>query len=1034
MSVQDEAKKWIDNLQADGGLYGSWRLQVLEQKTRVVDKDADPVEMKQSPVRIRRFAKGIPRPLVDAAIRYLISLAPYTGVLYDGVPCEGTFVPVTTRWVRDDNVAVESGRADNRYTIIQDLVEISELDSLGVTTSESCSEVVTTEYVWDAASVGELPIDGAFSQGTTVSVQGVSRDSDGNINYAVVTRTAKTTVTGPTVQECDEFGTTTVTVWDNVYGEGVDGDPFRADTDREAADDGSGVKRRTLPCDHADGVVVTEQITRNDDCTYRIVHTEKTSNEVETEHSESSTIYEKVESDTTRATAVDNPIHVHPAEPSSADGTVNDVRVELRPDGKYDVVDRTRTERPVEGSTVETRKTLRGVRTTTKSRNQVAPVSGSGAGGALKIGESISNTKTDSGRYDTVHEVVAYESVGVVQADHRGTIFKDSVGVRRNEDGSYFSDSGPGGGVTFKPGSSHDVDDGVITDVSSTATEEGTFDNDRTVTTEHNREYAEIEYRKTLKSSRKTIIHRNRSRVTGPDDVVTEADVEKSLVPADGIIDENSNLKIGIGDKVRLTRTDGDRVDVILERVDLTDEVGVTGATSQPSKFDVVNTVTGNYPDYDSILNALYPKGPPDDFDFDKWDEFMSLGGSGDFELPSSTGSSKSISIQRTEEGTYDVTVTTKTAKGDGGGTTWSEQVSTPWEYKYTVHFRNVAPGRIYDVLGNFDDITKRQSAMAMYANTKAPTESPKDPNLYPGVSAGTNQYPGDFDVPRDKAHRRLVQLWDDGARPSSDTYRNFVTEDVWKQGLPWVETGYLGDANAGNKPGITVGGEPPNFSQLVSWKLTKWFSGHVDDFFASYHRGADGNIDATFNLNEWVTCIPDWTCPPSSHDVSVSISMNDLGYLDGSAVFTAKWSPESPGQEAVLGEGVYFAYRIGNVVMVSGRGFESLIRLWTYQHSFMTTTLGTLRSLFESRVDKMYPDKDDPVQQKYKERAMLFWDTAVSYRLVARGSSLSFDPITKSWHATMNCEGNTITSVQYMRTIESEFLDYVNSFPAEVK
>lgn len=1023
MDVKEEARKWIDDLQAGGGLYGSWRLQVLEQKTRVVDRDSGGDVMKQSPVRLRRFAKGIPRPLVDAAIRYLVSLAPYEGVLYDGVPCEGRFVPVRTRWVRDDDISVERNRADNRYTIIQDLVEIGELDSLGVTTSESCSEVTTTEYVWDAASVGELPIDGAFSQGTTVSVQGVSRDADGNISYAVVTRTAKTTVTGPTVQECDEFGTVTVTVWDNVYGEGTDDDPFRADTDRGADDDSLGIKRRTPPCDHGDGTIVTENVTRNEDCTYRIVHTEKSSNMVVTEHSMSSTIYEKVESDTTRATDVGGGIHVVPDAPDSAAGTVNDVKVELRPDGKYDVVDRTRTENSVDGSSVETRKTLRGVRTTTKSRSQIDPVTGSGEGGALRIGEYISNTKTDSGRYDTVHETVGPESVGTIQADHRGTIFKDSAGVRRNENESYFKDSD--GVVTFdKDGRKHDVDDGVITDVSSTATEEGTFDNDRTVTTEHNREYAEIEYVKTLKASRKSVTHRNRSRLGGKspvDDNVSEDSVMAALVDADGVFN-GGKLSLSVGDRVRLTRTDGDRVDVVLGRVDMSDPVGVIGATSQPTEFEIVNTVTGNYPSMDAILDAMYPGGIPADFDIDGWNEFMSLGGSGTFELPSKDGSLKSISVQMTEEGTYDVTVTTKTARGDGNGTTWNEQISTPWEYKYTVHFRNVSRDRLYDVLGNFDDITCRQYQPAAYR--------------YDGQST-----PGMYDTNRVNSHRRLLEVWDSGDRlvtrvgpgyASEVVGPAFITSDRWSSMCPWTETMYSGPGSGAVKPAITVDGQEPNFSQVVSWKLSKWFSGHVDDFFASYRP------DATLGKDAWVTCIVDHSCPPSSHDVSVSLSVNDYGYLDGSASFTAKWSPESPGQDAVLGEGVYFAYRMGNALVVSGRGFSTLINVWNYQYSFVTTIISGMKKQVKANVEKNFPVEGVPAAEaelNRKRRALFdgYWNTAGSYRLLSRGSSLSFDPVSKTWHATINAEGNMITSVKYRRMIEQDCIDYLKAAVSEM-
>lgn len=1016
-NLKKEAHDWIDRLQIGDGLYGSWRMQVLDQRARMLDAP-DPVtgeKMKVSPVRIRRFAKGIPRPLVNEALKYLVSLAPYTDVLYDGVPVEGEFIPTRTRWMRDDQISVEKTRRDdNRYTIVQDLVEKSEVsDTLGVKSSDSCSNEVFTDYVWDSPTIDVTSVDPG-EQGVVVSIQAVSRDEDGLFNYSVVKRTAKTTHEGPITTECDDFFTTTVEVWDNVYGEGTDDSPFRGSD--ESVD--YGLSRLASPCEHDAGQDVKNQVTRNEDCTFRIVRTVKTSNPgVDSEHSKSSTIYETVETDTVRDVVdpgLSGSIHLEPNAPNSGTGEVQEVKVDHRPDGAFDVTTRTKTEVSVENSDVEVRKTLRGVRTTVKNRNQTEALPTSG----LALGETVKNTKTDSGRYDTVHETVSPESVGAIQADHRGTIFKDSAGVKRNENASYFTETD--GEVTFDTeGRKHDVSDGVITDVSSTATDEGTFDNDRTVTTEHNREYAEIEYRKTLKASRKTVIHRNRSRLdpeSPVDDDVVESDVGAALVHKDGVLDETGSLKIGVGDRVRLTRTDGDRVDVVLEHVDRSDPVGVIGATSQPTEFELVNTVTGNYPSMDAILDAMYPGGIPADFDIDGWNEFLSLGGTGTFELPSKDGSIKSISVQMTEEGTYDVTVTTKTARGDGNGTTWNEQISTPWEYKYTVHFRNVSRDRLYDVLGNFDDITCRQYQLAAYRY---------DP---PAV------YPGMHDTNRKNSHRRLLEVWDSGDRlvtsvgPGDDSEGvspAFITSDRWDAMCQWTETKYSGPGSGAVKPAITVDGQEPNFSQVVSWKLSKWFSGHIDDFFASYRP------DATMGKDAWVTCIVDHSCPPSSHDVSVSMSVNDYGYLDGSASFTAKWSPESPGQDAVLGEGVYFAYRMGNMLMVSGRGFSTLINVWNYQYSFVTTIISGIKKQVKTNVEKNFPVEGVPAAEaelNRKRRAEFnnYWDTAGSYRMLSRGSSLSFDPVSKMWHATINAEGNMITSVKFRRTIEQDCIDYL--------
>ena len=183
--VQAEARRWIDSLER------KWRLQILSKRYRL---DRRTGERREMPLRIRRFAEGIPYACVAEAMRYLLSRAPYRDVIYNGMLVEGEYVPTITTWKRDDGETVNGvSRTDGTYTLIQDLVERSIVDRYMAGTSRSCSEEVETEWVWDAPDIGELPDENPL-QGVTYALQSVSRNEDGTFNYALVKRRALTQV------------------------------------------------------------------------------------------------------------------------------------------------------------------------------------------------------------------------------------------------------------------------------------------------------------------------------------------------------------------------------------------------------------------------------------------------------------------------------------------------------------------------------------------------------------------------------------------------------------------------------------------------------------------------------------------------------------------------------------------------------------------------------------------------------------------------------------------------------------------------
>ena len=101
-----------------------------------------------------------------------------------------------------------------------------------------------------------------------------------------------------------------------------------------------------------------------------------------------------------------NPGFTHVVEASG--GVIHSKAVSRTSDGSYRIEDNTTTELPVSSASVRVHKTLRGVVKSTTNRNQSSPLATEGLG----IGESVENSKTEGGLYNTTKTEATHESVG----------------------------------------------------------------------------------------------------------------------------------------------------------------------------------------------------------------------------------------------------------------------------------------------------------------------------------------------------------------------------------------------------------------------------------------------------------------------------------------------------------------------------------------------------------------------------------------------------------------------------------------------
>ena len=377
-NVTQSAQNWIDSLTSRN----QWRLQIISQRYRI---DPDTGDRVPQPVRIRRFAEGCPGSGIKQAIDYLLSKAPYTGVIFNGQTLDGTYVPTQTTWSRDDREIVSTikGRTDGTYTIVQDLIDRTYADEYEILSQSSCSEEATTTYVWESGSIEAIQAGGI---GDTYAVQAVSRNDDGTFNYQLVHRRAKTQHLQETVTENSLLKWASVEYWDNVYpGPGgtyldENGEPL------------------PIPAPGSVGGVEIKvaNININQDCTLRVQVTRERNNAANVRQQSTHTIYEgNHEEDATGALV---PL---PLAPDATGGVIHTNESRLQPDGRYEVRKEQRIERAVPQSNVEVRVGAKGRRVTTVSTNQATPASTTG----IAVGGSVRVEKTPGGLYNNTVSV-----------------------------------------------------------------------------------------------------------------------------------------------------------------------------------------------------------------------------------------------------------------------------------------------------------------------------------------------------------------------------------------------------------------------------------------------------------------------------------------------------------------------------------------------------------------------------------------------------------------------------------------------------
>ena len=190
------------------------------------------------------------------------------------------------------------------------------------------------------------------------------------------------------------------------------------------------------------------QITRNEDCTYRVQVTRTTGNLVCPDERSTQTIFEtEATSRCIAATALGSA-------PAATGGVVEIHESQMRPDGTYDNRATVKTELPVSSSSTTVSVGRRGTRTTVVDTNQenAAATTGVAVGGTVRV------EKTPGGRYNNT--VTTWDNSGSIKAGDYCTedVFRHQHDVTSSGatmppsdgQGSHVSGSGTGGKVVSR--------------------------------------------------------------------------------------------------------------------------------------------------------------------------------------------------------------------------------------------------------------------------------------------------------------------------------------------------------------------------------------------------------------------------------------------------------------------------------------------------------------------------------------------------------------------------------------------------------
>ena len=165
----------------------SWR--VFNLRGTRGSATADPggtIKAGQARTTMRLFASGVQLQALREILQTLADGSPEKALKANGVVQPGTWYHKAAWWVRD---AQSTNSGDATYTIFREVSD-GPVSEVGVV-DDGCGSTTTIRYVWDAASIEDLPATG---QGFSSKVAGISRDPDtGLFNYYVATTERKTT-------------------------------------------------------------------------------------------------------------------------------------------------------------------------------------------------------------------------------------------------------------------------------------------------------------------------------------------------------------------------------------------------------------------------------------------------------------------------------------------------------------------------------------------------------------------------------------------------------------------------------------------------------------------------------------------------------------------------------------------------------------------------------------------------------------------------------------------------------------------------
>ena len=391
-TTRNMAVDWIDSLSA-GCL---WNVQLLQKKYRMNRRTG---QRREVPFRIHRYAEGCPPSCMKAAMDYLISLAPYSGIIFRGEEIQGTYRPTKTEWVYDAGGAQNprGPASDGTFTLHQDLID-SERETLPYVSANSCTEEVQSEWHWDEDDIEDLP---APEQGVSWAIRAESRAEDGTLSYVLIKRVAITSHMEKTLVADNRTATVYRETWKNLYGE-----PPHGFTDNTGAPVEVPYPERAPA-----GTTITLQISKNDDCTYDLVANTEVAKPTVAKVASAHDQYEGQHSLT--QDAQEKPLG---RAPDSAGGFIHSHSDTLRPDGTYQTQESIEVERPVEQARRLESLTRRGRRVVVTNRNQPAPATFEG----IKVGGSVEVVKTKGRLYDntvTTWNREKKDEVGVVCHD-----------------------------------------------------------------------------------------------------------------------------------------------------------------------------------------------------------------------------------------------------------------------------------------------------------------------------------------------------------------------------------------------------------------------------------------------------------------------------------------------------------------------------------------------------------------------------------------------------------------------------------------